>query len=98
MKRSTFKHIEETQSFEDACWHYSCDTGSDQLFSREELKELVIDCLRRDDFLLALHVLEAVCEERMTDWFYYDITLGIICTPVGLRSIDDFDTYIGLEG
>ena len=97
MKRSTFERIEEVQSFEDACWRYSCTTGSSLLFSREELKEFVIDRLRRDDWLLALHVLIVVYNEKETDWFYYDESLETICTPIGLRNVDDFATYIGFS-
>lgn len=96
MKRSEFEEISEKISFDEAMERL----GEEKyvITTYESLKYFVINNIRDDENMLALHIWNAVYNsEGDSDWYYYDYSAGTTCTPVCLNDIDDVEQYIGFD-
>lgn len=96
MTKQEFQLIQEEEGF---------NTAMEELFENaygvttyEMLKDYIIDCLKNDYNMLALHILESIYNsEGDSDWYYYDYTAGTTCTPRCLNNIEDIEEYIGFD-
>lgn len=59
----------------------------------ENLKELAKDKIDGDDFLVAIHILEALQSESV-DWYEYDYCMGTCQTPSGITEKKDVEHMI----
>jgi hypothetical protein len=58
----------------------------------DQLKDYIIDCIKRDDNHLALHLLNSIYNsDGNSNWYYYEFSEGTMCTPVCLNTIKDVE-------
>lgn len=55
----------------------------DDITTHECLKEFVIENIKEDNFLLAVHILEALRND-VAEWYEYDYCMGILQSPSGI--------------
>ena len=55
----------------------------DDVTTYERLKEFAIENVKEDNFLLAVHILEALRND-VAEWYEYDYSMGTLQSPSGI--------------
>ena len=55
----------------------------DDITTYERLKEFTIENIKEDNFLLAVHILEALRND-VAEWYEYDYSMGTLQSPSGI--------------
>ncbi|HHT98201.1 MAG TPA: hypothetical protein GXZ90_09955 [Clostridiales bacterium] len=55
----------------------------DDITTYETLKDFAKEKIESDDFLVAIHILEAL-QDDIADWYEYDYCMGTLQTPSGI--------------
>lgn len=58
------------------------------------LKDYVVECVKDCNFSLAIHIMEALYNGMDAEWFYYDYSMGELCTPEPIYTKEDLKSYI----
>lgn len=64
----------------------------DQITTADSLKDFAIHHIKKDNFYLAIHVLNAL-NENYSDYYDYDYSMGTLDTPTALRTLHDLQDY-----
>lgn len=67
------------------------DEGVDELWSEDTMKNIAIEAIEHDDFVLAYHICEGINNEGMSSDAYYkwDRSAGTTCAIKGLNCAED---------
>lgn len=68
--------------------------GEYDVCSRETLLSYAISEIENDRLFLARHILDAVDSGEYADFYFYDITMGTLDTPLAIESIGDLVDHI----
>ena len=68
----------------------------DDITSYEMLKEYATEKIEEDNFLVAIHILEAL-QSDMAEWYEYDYCMGTLQTPSGITDKEDIEHMIDDE-
>lgn len=88
MTAKEFEEMVEKHGFDNAmkALYEECDLITDY----DTLISFVISSIKKDNNMLALHVLNAIYNsEGDSNWYYYDYSEGTLCTPICLNTIED---------
>ena len=66
----------------------------DDVCSRETLLSYAISEIENDRLFLARHILDAVDSGEYADFYFYDVTMGTLDTPLAIESIGDLVDHI----
>ena len=93
MTRKEFK----TMSFEDFIeW---AKENLDDVTDEEILKEFAIEKLQDDNFIMALHIINAIYNNPYdTEYYRYDYSMGILETPTPITDKEDLEDLIFFDG
>lgn len=96
--RDVLKQIAETQRFSS---FKSLDeiasemaAGEYDVCSRETLLSYAISEIENDRLFLARHILDAVDSGEYADFYFYDVTMGTLDTPLAIEGIGDLVDHI----
>lgn len=87
MTRSEF----EEKSFEDVM--SQLDEERDDITTYERLKEFAIYKIENDDFLVAIHILDAINKDS-AEWYDYDYCMGTLDTPISITKKEDIEHLV----
>ena len=65
----------------------------DDFTDRERMEEYVIDAMHRNEYFLAIHILEAL-NDSDADFFGYDYSMGTLENPTPLETEQDLRDFI----
>ena len=68
--------------------------GEYDVCSRETLLSYAISEIENDRLFLARHILDAVDSGEYADFYFYDITMGTLDTPLAIEGIGDLVDHI----
>ena len=68
----------------------------DDITSYEMLKEYATEKIEEDNFLVAIHILEAL-QSDTTEWYEYDYCMETLQTPSGITDKEDIEHMIDDE-
>ena len=69
-----------------------------EVTTEENLKEFAIEKLENDDFGMALHIINAICENPYNTEFYrYDYSMGKLEPPTPITEKADIEDLIDFE-
>ena len=87
----------ETMSFEDFIeW---AKENLDDVTDEEILKEFAIEKLQDDNFIMALHIINAIYNNPYdTEYYRYDYSMGILETPTPITDKEDLEDLIFFDG
>ena len=68
----------------------------DDITSYEMLKEYATEKIEEDNFLVAIHILEAL-QSDMAEWYEYDYCMGTLQPPSGITDKEDIEHMIDDE-
>ena len=81
----------EEKSFEEVMSQF--DEERDEITTYERLKEFAIYKIENDDFLVAIHILEAINRDTK-EWYDYDYNMGTLDTPVSITQKEDVEHLV----
>lgn len=77
-------------------WAYE---NLDDITDEEMLKKFAIEKLEKDNFNLALHIINAIYENPYdTEQYRYDYNMGTLQTPTPITCKEDIEDMIDFEG
>lgn len=85
------KLIADGKTFDDVI--YDFEANNDYIVSRDIILDFAINQIQNDRLFLARHVLDAV-DNEYADFYYYDMSMGTLETPIAITSIDDLYDYV----
>lgn len=92
MTRTEFKHIANTEGFDEAMSKLSENLNT--LYDEELLIQFVKDKLDSVDYPLAAHVLNGIVESKGDSrWYNYDFSCGTLDKPVCINTVEEALTY-----
>ena len=80
----------ETKSLRELC--EELEEQGETITSFEVLKDFAIDNINSDNFLLASHICEALCD--YAEFYFYDYCMGTLETPTPITSKEDLEHLI----
>jgi hypothetical protein len=92
MTRTEFKHIANTEGFDEAISKLSEETNT--ILSEEYLIEYIKHLLDKVNYVLTAHVLNGIVNsEGESRWYNYDISCGILEKPVCINTVEEALTF-----
>ena len=85
------KLIADGKTFDDVICDF--EANNDYIVSRDIILDFAINQIQNDRLFLARHVLDAV-DNEYADFYYYDMSMGTLETPIAITSIDDLYDYV----
>lgn len=87
----------ETMSFEDFIeW---AKENLNDVTDEEILKEFAIEKLQDDNFIMALHIINAIYNNPYdTEYYRYDYSMGTLETPTPITDKEDLEDLIFFDG
>ena len=76
----------EEKSFEEVM--EELNNQRDDITTYEMLKEYAMEKIEEDNFLVAIHILEAL-QSDTAEWYEYDYCMGTLQTPSGITEKED---------
>ena len=90
MTRTEFEAMEFEEVMEEL------NRERDDITSYEMLKEYATEKIEEDNFLVAIHILEAL-QSDTAEWYEYDYCMGTLQTPSGITYKEDIEHMIDDE-
>lgn len=81
----------EEKSFEEVM--EELNNQRDDITTYEMLKEYATEKIEEDNFLVAIHILEAL-QSDTAEWYEYDYCMGTLQTPSGIMEKEDVEHMI----
>ena len=81
----------EEKSFEEVM--EKLDEERDDITTYEMLKEYATEKIKEDNFLVAIHILEALHSDT-AEWYEYDYCMGTLQTPSGITGKEHVEHFI----
>lgn len=92
MTRTEFKHIAETEGFDQAMSKLSENLNT--LHDEDLLIMFIKDKLDSVDYVLAAHVLNGIVESKGDSrWYDYDFSCGTLDKPVCINTVEEALTF-----
>jgi hypothetical protein len=92
MTRTEFKHIANTEGFDNAISKLSQETNT--IYSEEYLIDYIKNLLDKVNYPLAAHVLNGIVESKgESRWYYYDFSCGTLDKPVCINTVEEALTF-----